>query len=133
MYSHLSWSPSSCKFESTKLIIDHFIAKKGDTPGTNRTGWDKNTKNPKFTSHIQKSIMEQFEADLKIGIASYFFVFPETFEPCHEKLSAPFKFDNTGASKAIKADRYWKQILENKIDKAFKDIPIVSYVESIIS
>lgn len=61
------------------------------------------------------------------------FVFPETFEPRHKKLNVPFKFDNTGASKAIKAGRYRGQILENKADKAFKDIPIVSYVDSIIS
>jgi putative ATP-dependent endonuclease of the OLD family len=112
---------------------DHFIAKKGDTPGTNRTGWDGKTENPKFTSHIQKSIMDQFEEDLEIGLARHFFVFPETFEPCHEKLNTPFKFDDRGASKAVKADKYWKQILENKSDKALDDVPIISYIKSIIS
>lgn len=112
---------------------DHFIAKKGDAEGTNRTGWDEKTENPKFTSHIQKSIMEQYEIDAAKGKTGRFFVFPETFEPCHAKLKAPFTFNDTGSSKAIKADKYWKQIIENKSDKALDSVPIISYIKSIVS
>lgn len=110
---------------------DHYIAKEGDAPGTNRTGWDDNTENPKFISGIQKSIMDQYELDALQSKTGRYFVFPETFEPCHSKLNDPFKFNDVGSSKAVKANTYWKQLLDSKDHALFAEVPVIQYIKAI--
>ncbi len=96
------------------------------------SGWDNNTTSPKFTAGIQKSIAEQFYADLDNKKSKHFLVFEETFEPAHIKLSDPFQYDASGTEgKPFKADRYWRQLIENKETDGFDAIPIVSYMKVI--
>lgn len=103
-----------------------------DSETDNLTGWNNNIENPIFTSGIQKSIADQFYADKTNGKTKYFFVCPNTFEPCHEALEEQFKFEISGSEgKPFKADRYWKKILSKKGEEGFDEIPIVNYMKKI--
>ena len=99
-----------------------------------QNNWNMECESPSFDSHIQKSIQTKFEADKKLGIAQHFFVFDETFEPAHEKLKNPFKFDNTGSGgKPFNANRYWEvNLLPNKDSDGFKNVPIIKYIQKIL-
>lgn len=103
-----------------------------DSDTDNLTGWNMNIENPRFSSGIQKSIADQFYLDKAEDKCKYFFVFPNTFEPCHEALAEPFKFDSSSnQGKPFNADRYWKKILIKKDEEGFDTIPIVSYMKKI--
>jgi putative ATP-dependent endonuclease of the OLD family len=90
--------------------------------------------NPKFDGYIQKSIQDQFELDFEKSVAKYFFVFEETFEPAHDKLEEPFRFDNSGSQgKPFKANRYWEEkLLPNSGKDSFKEVPIIKYIQKIL-
>lgn len=120
------------KFNITYSVIcdtDHL--KKGDA-STNRTGWDQQTENPTFTSHIQKSIADQIVVDRANGLAKKFFVCAPTFEPLHEALSEPFKYEKSGEGKPVSANLYWEKIVVAKDNPAFSEVPIIKYIKSIL-
>ena len=100
----------------------------------NINSWDKNCENPKFKSHIQRSIQIQFESDQSEGKAEHFFVFDETFEPVHKILKQPFTFDSTGnEGKPYNANRYWEDVLlPNKGHLDFNNVPIIKYIRNIL-
>lgn len=109
---------------------DHY--QEGDPEGTNRTGWNQQTQDPEFTSYIQKSIANQFTEDKVIGIARKFYVCSPTFEPFHEILDEPFKYQRTSEGKAVSANQYWEKIVEHKAEAGFNEIPIVRYAGDIL-
>lgn len=110
---------------------DHFLPAK-DESGTNRNGWNGQTQSPTFTSGIQKTIQDQFDADKAADKAGYFLVFPMTFEPHHAALEEPFKFDDSGSEgKPFNANRYWQKIAPHSAEEAFGNVPIIDYLHLI--
>lgn len=112
------------------VICDTDHLKKKD--GTDRNGWDKNTENPTFTSHIQKSIADQVAKDRSSGLARKFFVCAPTFEPFHEALDDPFKYEKSGEGKPVSANLYWEKLAANQEHADFGNVPIIKYIKSIL-
>lgn len=100
----------------------------------NKNGWDGKFINPSFSSHIQKSILDQYNEDKKTGLAGKFFVNAPTFEPYHQLLEEPFKYPEvkSKSGKAVTANQYWEKIVEHKENEDFKSIPIIEYAKSIM-
>ncbi len=109
---------------------DHY--QKGDDEGMNRTGWNQQNEDPEFESHIQKSIANQFAEDKAKGLTRKFYVCSPTFEPYHESLAEPFKYEKTQEGKAVSANQYWEKIVKHKDEAAFNAVPIVNYANGIL-
>lgn len=127
------------KFDIPYSVIcdtDHIRTKDDGTVIENYTGWNNETgvgNVPVFTASVQKTISDLFVEHTSAGLARRFFVFPETFEPCHEKLDGNFQFDNSGdEGKPFKANRYWLQLEEHKMENGYDDVPIIKYFDTIL-
>ncbi len=114
------------------LICDTDHRSEGDSSDTNKTGWDENYEQPKFTSHIQQSIATQYEVDKATGVAQKFFVCAPTFEPHHQTLEEPYKYERNPGGKTVSANQYWEKIIVNKEEDGFNKIPIIKYANSIL-
>ncbi|HUC89450.1 MAG TPA: AAA family ATPase [Patescibacteria group bacterium] len=99
---------------------------------TARTGWDGNIENPSFTSHIQKSIADQIAVDRSNGLTKKFFVCAPTFEPLHEALDEPFRYEKSGEGKPVSANVYWAKLVANKKNTEFANVPIIKYITSVL-
>lgn len=108
---------------------DHYLSTHPEE--TNRTGWNEQYENPTFTSHIQQSIAIQYEVDRQLGLTRKFFVCAPTFEPYHENLNEPYKYEKSGG-KAVSANQYWEKIVLHKTDAGFKEVPIIKYADAIL-
>lgn len=101
---------------------------------SNINGWNGRIENPIFTGYIQKSIQDQFEKDMLKGVVGKFFVFKETFEPAHEALVEPFKYEGYTKTegKPFGANKYWEKILKSREESGFLEIPIIKYIQEIL-
>jgi putative ATP-dependent endonuclease of OLD family len=101
---------------------------------TKATGWDNKTENPSFTAHVQKTIAELYSQHAERDLSQKFFVFPESFEPCHKKLPGNFKFDDSSKSegKPYMANQYWQQLQEHKTESGYGEVPIINYFDVIL-
>lgn len=99
-----------------------------------KTGWDKKKEEPSFTAHVQKTIAELYIKHKAAGLAKKFFVFPESFEPCHKNLSGNFQFDDSNSSegKPFMANRYWKRLQEHSTESGYDQVPVINYFSSIL-
>jgi predicted ATP-dependent endonuclease of OLD family len=110
---------------------DHLLS--GDASTVNRTGWNKDSENPVFTSGIQKSIYDQYIIDKANSLSKNYLVISQTFEPCHEILEEPFTYDPSGSEgKPFKANRYWEKIAVSPEAEGFKNVPIISHIKKIL-
>lgn len=102
---------------------------------TKITGWNNVIEDPSFTAHVQKTISDLYAQHKAIELAKKFFVFPESFEPCHKKLSGSFKFDDSNSSqgKPFMANRYWRQLQEHKAEPGYDEIPVIKYFNAVFS
>lgn len=106
-----------------------------DTDHINRkTGWDGKTEEPSFKAYVQKTISELYRQHKSDGLANNFFVFPESFEPCHQKQPGNFKFNDSNKSegKPFMANQYWQQLRQYKADPNYNDVPVIKYFNEII-
>lgn len=109
-----------------------------DTDKAVSTGLDQRG-NCIFDSGIQKSIVEQYNADFmnmkgNIGIFRTHFT---TFEPAHKCESIPieFRFVESGdKSKPYNANLYWKNVLKPNLEhEDIVKVPIMKYLSEIIN
>lgn len=112
-----------------------------DTDTSSQQNTDSNG-NPIFTTHIQKSIYEQFKNDYSIlGYSTGLLrVHQVTFEPAHNDSSIPVKlrFNETdyliSDGKPFNANRYWRDVLQpNLNDGEIQKVPIIKYICEIIN
>lgn len=102
---------------------------------TKTTGWNNVVEEPSFTAHVQKTISNLYAQHKASGLTRSFFVFPESFEPCHKKLSGNFKFDDSNSSegKPFMANRYWQRLQEHKTEIGYDDVPVIKYFNTIFN
>lgn len=108
-----------------------------DTDGKPVSSYDEEG-NPKFESHIQKTITTQFFQDKEIYDVGLLRVHTTTFEPAHQAdtIHQNLRFIELAPNegKPYNANLYWKNILEpNRDHPEFNNIPIISYLKDIIS
>lgn len=106
-----------------------------DTDGREITGHDKE-QNPYFSTHIQKTISEQFVVDKHDGVSGLMRVHHTTFEPAHqdEKIPEVLRYKEQAQGKPLNANLYWKNILQpNREHADFDKVPFMKYLREIIS
>ncbi len=108
-----------------------------DTDKSNILKIDSNG-NPEFDSGIQKSIVEQYNSDMKDmnGNIGIFRTHKITFEPAHKDTSIPEFLrltESSDRSKPYNANLYWKNVLKPNINNAeIVKVPIIKYLIEII-
>lgn len=106
-----------------------------DTDDRAITGHDKE-QNPYFSTHIQKTISEQFVVDKHYGISGLMRVHHTTFEPAHQDENIPevLRYKEQAQGKPLNANLYWKNILQpNREHADFDKVPFMKYLREIIN
>jgi len=106
-----------------------------DTDGREITDHDKE-QNPYFSTHIQKSISEQFVIDKHEGISGLMRAHHTTFEPAHQDEQIPevLRYKEQAQGKPLNANLYWKNILQpNRGHADFDKVPFMKYLREIIN